>query len=292
MTPNHKPLIALVAAGVLLGSVAGAQSVLFQDSFNSYSVDPLNPAPPTTIAEGGKWTDVITGASPGTPVAVVLDSDNAFGRGTTNQILRIQNAVNFGLVADRLFSSQVVTFSFDLIMDPVTDPQDLTQFINTNQLFAGDGTIANANRAHLVSPRINESEQVDGRFHGISSSSDGYFTVGQLHRVDVVVNLSDSEISYNGVTLASGGVDSWVDENLIHANAVFARGANVVVPGDIQSLRMGTFSNNVFSGRFDGVTIFDGAHIGAPIPEPKTYAAIMAGLALAVVVFLRRRRIR
>ncbi len=286
MSSKFAKCASLTLAGFALCSMAGAQNVLFQDTFNSYTVDPLNPAPPTAIADGGKWSQVITGGSPGTPVSIVFDTDNAFGRGTGNQILKIENAVNFGLVADKLFSAQVITFSFDLIMDPVTDAQGHTQFINSNQLFAGNGDVANANRAHLVSPRINTPDQETGRFHGISASSDDYLTVGQLHRIDVVVNMSASEISYNGVTLASGGVDSWVDGNLIHAGDVFARQAPV--PGDIQSLRMGSFSNNVFSGRFDGVTIFEGGSVLAPIPEPGTYAAIFGGVLLALVLIRRR----
>src|SRR5690625_5661396 len=84
-------LAGMSAVALTIGS-ASAQTILFQDTVDSYTIDPSNPAPPTTIAQGGKWTQVSTGSSPGVPVSVVYDTENAFGKGTDNQILRINRA--------------------------------------------------------------------------------------------------------------------------------------------------------------------------------------------------------
>lgn len=148
--------------------------LLFFTDFDEEGQEP--DAPALTEAEGGPW-DMFGTPAEGTGL-VVADTEDAFGRGTGNQFLRIASARNFNFVA-RFHPTDVLTFSFDYI-GRVND-------IDGNR-WGNFNIKADTVRAHIVSPRPMSTEF---RVAGPYPENDVPL------RVDTILNNSAETITYD-----------------------------------------------------------------------------------------------
>jgi hypothetical protein len=238
----------------VLAMAAGGQTVLLQDRFE----DVLPGGLPRTTAQGGPWTSVNGGSNPGA-MRVVEDPGGWFGGPTTNRFLKVENGVGFMLLAQNTFAAEVVTLSFDMVDRRTTISSGGNERF-TIQFYAGDGTTATANRAHILSLQ-NGSEIRSGA---------GTYGAGVRQRWDVIVNNSASTLDYTSprgtISLSSGRADVWLDGRHVVTNYSFARASGT---GPIRSLAIQTFSTDRFNFEMDNIVLHSGAHVlVSPAPRP------------------------
>jgi hypothetical protein len=246
------PSVPLVCAILAFGCPLGAQNILFQDKFDDYEVDSL----PKIVSAGGIWTTVGGGSNTGA-MRVVEDTENTFGYGTANRFLRIENGIGFSLGAEFAIEAEVVTMSFDFVDRRTTVSSGGAERLSV-QLFGGEGSISNANRAHILS--LQSGSQI--------RQNAGVYPSQQRIRFDVILNNSATAVSYDTPggtkTLPSGLADVWIDGVLAAQNYTFARDSGMTA-SPIRSFAFQTFSADRFSVDLDNFTLFDGAHVLPPV---------------------------
>lgn len=244
-------------------STLTAQTVLFSDSFNSYAPGAL----PST-----NWGSVTQNGST-TLLAVLADSGsllpaNTFGEGTANQILRVLDTSTSDLTRmdRRDLSFQVATLSFDFYESSGVSGTPWRVFFGLN----------------ATSPTSNNSFRID-----FNNGNSGAYSLDTVHRVDIAVNTSSSAVSYGtSGSVASLSYDLWIDGAFVQ-NGGLLSGSTFVGGANMTAFRFLTDSGGASQEVYiDNVTLFDGAHVGLPIPEPSSLA--LAGIAVFAGGFRRR----
>jgi hypothetical protein len=230
------------------------QTVLLQDRFDDLEPGGL----PRTVGQGGPWTTVTPGSRSGA-MRVMEDTGGWFGGPATNKFLRVENGVGFALLAQSRFSAETVTLSFDMVDRRTTLSSDGSERL-TVQFYAGDGSTATANRAHILS--LQNGTEI--------RTSAGVYGAGVRQRWDVIVNNSAATLSYTSPkgtrSISSGRADVWLDGRLVATNYTFARQSGT---GPIRSLAIQTFSTDRFNFDIDNVVLYEGAHVlAARAPRP------------------------
>ncbi len=288
----------IVAVSSLVFSSSARTQVfgdLMLDNFNHAPLGDLDPdtytntAPWTSVSQHSTWpdgnffSDGERQASVEAVAQIRTDSANSFGRGTTNQILALEEAAGISFNFSMPSGVQVATFSLDTIVTGYAHDPDNPDFTFTNRLtnrfFTDDGTAIN-----LGLQRVND-ETYRAR------NEEDRFDVGGLYHFDLVVNNSAETITYDApggtADLDPGMSALWANGELSSVYA-FGRTADLP-PGDFTTFTMETFSNNPWSAEFDNVALTEGAYV---IPEPSTVALLMGVAALGGALFIRRRRSR
>ncbi|MFN7138305.1 MAG: hypothetical protein ACK4UN_03085 [Limisphaerales bacterium] len=229
---------------ILLSVISSAaQVILLQDNFENPSGSGL----PRTVSSGGVWTSVNAGSNPGA-MRILQDTNGWFGS-TNNRFLSIENGVGFNLQALNAFSNEVVTMSFDFVDRRTTTNSAGNERLSI-QFWAGDGSTANSNRAHILSLQNGQDIRTGA----------GTYMHGYRLRWDTIVNNSASTINYPSPlgtrSLSSGRADVWINGQFVATNYTFAREASA---GPIRSVSIQTFSTDRFSLDLDNVTIYAGA---------------------------------
>ncbi|MBA4150500.1 MAG: hypothetical protein H0X66_20505 [Verrucomicrobia bacterium] len=239
--------------------MASAQTILFQDKFENPTAAGL----PRTVSAGGVWTTVNNGSNPGA-MRILTDTNGWFGP-VNNRFLSIENGVGFQLYATQSLSNEVVTLSFDFVDRRTTTSSAGNERLSI-QIWAGDGSTANANRAHVLS--LQNGQEI--------RSNAGTYPHWYRLRWDTVVNNSAATINYISPlgtnSLLSGRADVWINGKLAASNYAFAREAGT---GPIRSFSIQTFSTDRFSLDLDNVTVYEGAKVllnPAPVSAaPRVY---------------------
>lgn len=251
------------AFGAISMTLAGSavflqsQTVLLQEQFDTTTPGQL----PRTVAQGGVWTSVSGGSNPGA-MRVMQDTNGWFGNPSTNRFLKVENGIGFSLLALNRFAAEVVTLSFDFVDRRTTITSGGAERF-TVQFYAGDGSAANANRAHVLS--LQNGNEI--------RTAAGMYGAGVRQRWDVIVNNSAATVSYNSPkgarSLPSGLSDVWLDGRLAVTNYTFARQSPT---GSIRSLAIQTFSTDRFHFDIDNIVLYSNAHVLVS-PAPRTAGA-------------------
>jgi len=280
-------LFPALAGAALLGTAAAVQgqTILFQETFSNYEPGEA----PKNLANGGVWTTASSGVG---SVQVVQDTANLFGYGTGHQYLSIESAYSVSLIGYFDNPVAVATVSFDFI-GRYNNPPDTTRWVNINTRVDGAS-------AHVTSPRFS-----NGEIRGVGT---GQFANNIPLRLDTVVNNSGSSISYTGpdgisrdlanahasVWLYNYTTDAW---SLVSGQYTFGRQAGADAVGALLNnvqlqIDSGTTAapNQPRSMDIGNITVFDGAIVGAAIPEPSTYALLFGFGVLGMALIVRRRR--
>ncbi len=231
---------------------SGEPEILFQDRFDGTPTGARPGVPP--------WTNVNSDDHPDHESIVRRDAEDRFGRGTENRYLEFRDASDstgsLQVTAIDVFSEEVVTLSF-YVYEP-DDPAYNNQL--TVQLFAGTGTRSAGNRAQVFRFNNGLIPQPDGKpaiVYGLETP----------RRVDLVLNNSDSSVTYaGGETVASGLAHVWIDGELRETEYSFARESGT---GPIRSVDFSAFSNHNQRIFLDEITVFRGAVVEADtLPPP------------------------
>ncbi len=270
-----------LAAGIAICALATApvmaQNVIFHDHFN-YPIGTF-PAGPWGGTTGPEET-------PSGIIEVRQDTDNRFGRGMDNTYVYWSSnneSAAIRLDALNVFSvgagPSIFTLSFEFI--ETTDPFASNPRSNRFALrtYAGTGFNNQLQQVDFRDLRINDSA-----FLGAGSG----YSHDTFSRLDYVFNTTGDSINYDSpdglVALAAESSDIWIN------GALVATGITITNAGSLTGFDLRNFSNNPGATfLIDDAAIFDGAVVGAPIPEPGTYALLFGGAALAVALVVRRR---
>ncbi len=263
---------------VAAATISHAQTILFSDNFESYTADsPLT---------GPKWSSITTATN--ATLDVVLDDGSplspadSFGQGTSNKILQVRDTTNTG--STRMDATgmnfQVATLSFFYYESSAVNG---TKF----RLTLGENNNTRENYAFQATFNGGVLSDLDNTFAAAYSQD-------TLHRVDMVVNTSNSAVSYNdgSDSVASLTFDIWIDGVLKGNNIAVVSGSTVYTEGgnDMTTFRFSTdYSGLSREAYLDDVYLFEGADISHQIPEPEQAALWLVGLS-AVVALLRNQR--
>jgi|GEM_PF-5995144 len=296
-----KTTVSFLAGMSALAFTAGAlsaQTILFQETFENSTV---GQGPGT--ANWDQWdVNFVAGTFADRSLAVHSDPDGTvFGSGP-NQFLRVQNGTNYTFGKELAgFNTQVITLSFDYIPRANTGGYGNrwlnVQFYGENPDPAVTAIITNVNRQHVTGIQANnqtirpDANATPGPVTAVSFAD----SLNTLTRFDIILNNSNSQVSYfvgdDERSLASGLAAVWVNgtTHLLDYNSVRVLAGSIGM--DIAAFAFVQDNNaNRSSYDIDNITVFDGAVVGAVIPEPSTYALFFGGIALAGAVYLRRRR--
>src|SRR5690625_1567540 len=203
-----------------------------------------------------------------TPLLVVEDTDNRFGEGSENQILRTNGSRGWSLIADNNFNEEVMTLRVDMIADVISGGRLTSRFFDANNEIVSRIEF----RATLSS---------HGTFTGGAADNPGTWEYGVLNRFEAVMTNSAASIDYSSPTggtktLMSGGTDMWVNGELAYSDSLDGRAAG---PGEIMSYELRTFSGNPWEGDIALIRTYEGVVLmgsDAP-PAPEGFADWQAG---------------
>jgi hypothetical protein len=228
----------LLLAGFVLTSLHAEP--VFEDNFNTVP----DPAGLT------KWrgTKDRVSESDGAWLEVVADEKNVFGEGAENRVLVVRDqseGEQVNLYAKLKGTEDVVTVSFDFV-----EPDE----VSVGPVILRIGTAGNEPSELAVELTLR-----DGKLDPLP---DELYSVGEKHRVTVVVNNSPASVSYDGMTLPSQHYDVFIDGRIALPAAAFTtRDATLPAGASIDALRLLTYTSvtkdqAVF---LDNVTIANGA---------------------------------
>lgn len=227
----------------------GDGDAIFSADFEEDTIHQL----PLLESEGGVWSNWQPRTTPDS-VFVVKDEENLFGYGADNQFLRIENSIGSYMDAPFSVGVDVATLSFDTILRRTTVDSGGSER-NGFTFFGENG------RLHVFST---------SHTGGVRGGTGGKIAMEELARVDVILNNSGQEITYQSPegaeeTLATGYVAVWVDGVLADHYAAFgAQGSG----GTIDYIRLPHFSStDRYSMDLDNFTVFMGAHVMKPLVE-------------------------
>ena len=278
MTNVTKCFKTVLATGFFFAGTAASQAQFGNIMLENWDAGPIGDL--QTSGYTGAWDSV--GFHPSWPegsagglngiAEIRTDSDNLFNRGTSNQILLLEEAAGFNFNFTMPSGIEVATLSYETYVLGFTS--GYTDRL-TKRFFVGGDTAIN---------------------HGFQNTSDTEFRVRNedpdrfdldtFYHFDVIVNNSPDTITYaGGETLDPGLTAVWVNGNL---SAVYDFGrTGGLGAGELDSFTMETFSNNPWSAFYDNIAITEGAFV---IPEPSTYALFFGLGVLGLASFLRRHR--
>ncbi len=282
----HKRLLAtcIASAAIGFGSAANAQ-------FGNVMLENWDAAPTgglQTTGYTGAWDSVsfhstwpngnISGVTLDSIAEIRTDDANVFGKGTSNQILFLNEASGLSFSFAMPSGVEVATLSYKSIVTGFASDPDVTitnRF--TKRFFDSEGDTA----INYGLQRVNDQE------YRLRNEAERY-DVGQVYHFDAIVNNSADTITFNTpagqASLDSGMTGVWLDGEF---NLAYSFGRNATAPGDLTSFVMETFSNNPWSALYDEVAITEGAFV---IPEPSTYALLFGLGVLGTALVIRRRR--
>lgn len=225
------------AAGVALiwaTSFAGAESIVFEDSFEDRFIGDPPGIPP--------WTNISHGEGRGI-IQVIADSDNRFQAGTSNQVLEWRKDGSGGALAlqaleifDPLPENEVMTFSFDFI------EAGAPGFGDWVSLFVYSGQRLTANRAQRI-------------LIGRGSVGNASYPQGMLVRADIIVNNGNDPVTHTfrgqEHTVQPGTFQTWFNGAL--ASVEFARDNNQ--RGPITDFELNSSTNDQVLAWFDNFTV-------------------------------------
>ncbi len=183
---------------------------------------------------------------------VVQDSENQFGEGTENQILRANGARNWSIEAANNFNEEVMTLRIDMIAESVSNGRLSSRFFNA------DGKVVS--RLEL------RSGNTDSGAFGSDNSAypELLWDYGVLNRFETVINNSANAITYatprgGSKTLISGGTDLWLNGRLVFADS---RDAYTASPSDpIMKYEIRAFSGNPWIGDIATLRTYAGVEL-------------------------------
>lgn len=180
------------------------------------------------------------------PLLVAEDTEDRFGKGTANQVLRTNGARGWMLHAANNFNQEVMTLRIDMIAEPISNGRLTSRFFNA------DGELVS--RIEIRTP--------EGA--GSFDPNPGGFDYGTLLRIESVVNNSEQGLTYNtpgggSRTLIAGGTDLWINGELVFSDSLELRTATSF--GPIMSYSVGTFSTNHWDADIDLVQTLRGVQL-------------------------------
>lgn len=246
---------------------------LFYDTFQQYS-------PGLSNGSIGDWTSTVGNESLGRIVAIRSDTSNYFGQGSSYKYVQFSKlqpssySSSVNLEARNLFEAHsVITLSFTYYEPTLSgEPEPF-------RIYLGKDGSGGTNLAGMINFR-----------NGSVGSADDVYDLDSPIRFDIVINNSNSSYVYEDNTLNSASIDVYVEGIKILTNAEFTKTGNSYL-GDISSIRFfyasdstNTRVNDILLGE---IAVFEGAVIGAPIPEPTTAAALL-GILITGGLLVRR----
>ncbi len=249
----------LTACGMtlLLATTSAHAGLVFSDNFGATTPDP------TLSADVGTWSTNVLGT--GLTFAPVADTNDWFGNGTSNGILRIQdtNTATNGSLAKTATFTQVIEYgviSFDLY-EPSTSPSGVNTWVRINFPVA------------IGSKRV-EFQDGHAVVQGGSAGGDLEYALDTKVAVDVYLNASNATQNIAGVSVTSG-------QYLIYIN-----GDLKVTSFSGHALTVGTFNSVSISTNGSGTTEMYMDNFRVAIPEPASLSLLAVGL----TAMLYRRR--
>lgn len=178
---------------------------------------------------------------------VVEDTENRFGEGTDNQILRANGAKNWHLRAENNFNEEVMTFRIDMIAEQIDGARLMSRFSD------GGGNV--------ISQIDFDAREAEGTFRNFGPEGP-VWPYGTLLRFEIVVNNSFGPIHYRtpiGIKeLVMKGTDIWINGELVLSNYTDSHDA---FPGPIMSYEMRSFSTNPWDGDIGLIRTLAGAQL-------------------------------
>jgi hypothetical protein len=299
----YKTLTSLAAlTGLALASSPAAfaqlHSNLVLDGFTTVFHENFNSAPTGLIADTnyrGDWAVFTGGTGTGgrDPLAIVADTNNFFGAGTSNQVLRSDGAKGWTLTFNipEYAQQTVAAFSFDMrhLGYPVLN-SSATGTNETNRLttrfFTAEGGLGGAPLNFGLQHTTTPTDGVTPPNYRVRDEAATNRTANpnEIVHFDVIVNNSTETFFFNNgaKSLAPGQSAVWI--NGVEAVSSYAFGATAGIGGQtLKSFDIRSFSNNPWAAEFDNFAV-------SAVPEPTTYALLFGLGALGFAAYRRLRR--
>jgi hypothetical protein len=284
----------LLATTAALLAVTSQAATIVTDSFNSYS-----PGAITTGSSPQVWATPGVGAGTvdnGTDLTsrITTDTGNLFGKGTSNQYLKLSDtsnsntADNLNLGINPTTIGEVGTISFDFYSPTTTGSQGegflfrigtlVGNGASTFGLFINNGQLRNATTSNLTP----------------AGSAFATYSLNTVQSLTIVFNSSASTLNYNGGSLAAGKMDVYLNGTIVGTALDGAGGfaglqkTNAAV-GFTRKTNGNTANDFVGTLYVDNLNVYSGFEPSA-IPEPATTAAIAGAAMLLGAVVMRRRK--
>ena len=249
----------LVIASLLTSTLA-AQTVLFEDNFNSYTVDEPISSPWGSVTPNPSVADA--------KLEVVQDTSDLFGQGTSNQVLHVLDQSDTertrGDIRDLSFDVATLTFDFYEVAGVTGTPFRIGIGLNSSSY---------TSTAFLIN---------------LQDGNPGSYTQDAVHKIQIVVNTSASGVDYyQSNNVASLTYDLWIDGVLVTDNGGLSDGSTIAAGTDLTAFRFTTDTGGLSQEMYiDNLKLYDGAFI----PEPSTWG--LAGIFALLGIVLHKRRAR
>ncbi|MFA6961275.1 MAG: hypothetical protein WC205_11035 [Opitutaceae bacterium] len=286
-----KSLIATLAALTVVS--AYATTPVITDSFTTYS-----PGAITTGSSPAVWATPGVGAGTvdnGTDLTsrITTDSGNLFGKGTSNQYLKLSDtsnantADNLNLGVNPVTIGEIGTVSFDFY-SPTTAGSQGEGFLFRIGTLVGNG-------ATTFGLFINNGQLRAATTSSVTPAASSFATyaLDTMQSLTIVFNSSASTLNYASRSLAAGKMDVYLNGTIVGTALDGAGGfaglqkTNAAV-GFTRKTNGNTASDFVGTLNIDNLNVYSGVELSA-IPEPAT-AAVFGGVAVLLTAMMVRRR--
>ena len=280
-------LLAITAISTLPAINAANAATVFEENFDSYAKDALLPA-----GTGTPWNLFYAPANEGTYVR--QDTGNYFGHGANGQYLDA-SVVDKPRDKGYFLSSSPLPVNGNFgavgqISFQIYQPAAFTNMAAYLDLTVGAG--GNSNLTWGIGFSNGNIYLVRGSSAVAVAPSLATYDYQKAYQITLAFNNSLEEVSYDGHTLQSGGLDLWIDGKLVASNLMRDIGSGQPALGTaIDSFNLKfrpsdplsaseTFSGEIYVDSIKGENLLS-------VPEPSSMAlgAVAAGLLL-----LKRKR--
>ena len=195
------------------------------------------------------------------PLLIASDTENNFGKGPENKVLRTNKARGWNLNHHNAFEEEIVTLRIDMIHNDRIGGGRLT-----SRFFDAEGNV-------LSRLEFDSSGQDEGFFR----TTEGTWAYHQVNRFEAVLNNSAEPLAYtapngSGKTLIPGGTDIWINGQLADSDSLDGRPDGDLF-GPATSYTLLTFSTNPWDADIDLVHVYPGVNLVATDAPETGYEA-------------------